>query len=191
VSVEANELRKERIRSRLAAAKQERTAVVVQPSMPYYRMDFIEGRDLDAAVRMERREDQALAWARIEDTPEEGLILVYRTSKDMSIPAATRKICRKPHFFPGGFAVEIEENSCTAMIRFTEYKGKRKSWSTATTPQAAFKRVDEAPQNTPRETRPICFGAGRHGTALNKPAKFTGLRGSGHPQRPGKRGEDR
>ena len=94
MSVEATELRKERIRNRLAAAKQQRTAVVRQTSMPYYRMEFIEGRDPDAPVQMEQREGGALAWARIEETPEEGLILVYRTSKDMSIPAATRKICR-------------------------------------------------------------------------------------------------
>jgi hypothetical protein len=189
VSVEATELLNERIRSRLAAAKQERAAVASQPSMPYYRMEFIEGRDPDAPVQMEQREGGALAWARIEETPEEGLILVYRTSKDMSIPAATRKICRKPYFFPGGFAVEIEERGWRAMIRFTEYKGKRVSWE-GPFGGAVFKRVGKVPRHTPREARPICFGPGRHGTALNKPAKFTGLRGSDHLQRPGKLGED-
>lgn len=90
---------------------------------------------------MEPRRKQVLTWAQIDETPEEGLILVYRTSKDMNLRAATRKIYRKPYFFPGGFAVEIEENGWRAMLRFTEYHGKRGSWDNGD--GSAFRQTDE------------------------------------------------
>jgi len=98
--------------------------------MPYYVVEHIEGHDGEAATRRVPRHKRVLLWAEIV-----GDELHYMG--DNTLPPNTRRLTRRPRFFDKGFYVEVEERGRVAMLKFTEYKGKRGCWNSSH--GAAFK----------------------------------------------------
>jgi hypothetical protein len=102
--------------------------------MPYYVVEHVEGSDGERSVRRVSRRKRVLMWAELVETPD-GWELHY--ASDNSIPPAVRRVTRKPCFTPTGFLCEVEERGKVAMLKFTEYKGKRQCWNS--TSGSAFK----------------------------------------------------
>lgn len=108
--------------------------------MKYYKADFIEGVDLDAEAPYRAEPHKPLMWAEIVRV-DDGWVLRYRSSQNMDIPAKDVECMRKPRFVSDGFFVEVKQANKVAMLRFTEYHGKKESWAMGS--GTAFKRVVE------------------------------------------------